>query len=498
MAGLAISVIIPVGPLHGTRFVQAVRSVQLQHGVDFEIIVVDDVIPTPDTESLLDLDLLDQEYVTFVTSGYHNVSKTRNIGAKVAQGQCLVFLDADDFLMPGALLAMWTVHKAKPGSLVYGDIVLGNGTVFRPKIQYCGSNLHKTVLYEPKRFVTHLIPADVFWQVGGFPEDAPQMEDVMLETAIDCLTNTCAVKIDYPIYLYDKDAGGRFAGDDEAVKAAVREYSLAKFDEFYTGARKMGCGCGPATKETPTVMQQGASAMSNQGILQKLQTHDATLVYVGNESVTTRYGPVTGRPYRMGKSTSPRYASKPISQHPKEVRDVRGRVVDHEAVHPDDAAMMIVPTDMRGKVFEIQYSTKATVADVDLPEPQAYVVQQQQRVPQPAPLPKPPRRVAMPPGVQQMEPDSAARFTATPMVQQPPPKQVNVDADPNLRDNVLFSMDIDRFTVAELGDVVDRAPLNVLTKWLAQEQNSNRTRVTVVGMLDKAIARLADAELEDA
>ncbi len=94
----AVSIIIP-SYNHGRFLPQALKSVLSQSFSDFEVIVVDDG-STDDTSEIIS-DYLDRvKYRYQVNQG---PSASRNHGMREATGEYLMFLDADDVLLPGKL-----------------------------------------------------------------------------------------------------------------------------------------------------------------------------------------------------------------------------------------------------------------------------------------------------------------------------------------------------------------------------------------------------------
>lgn len=91
-----ISVIIPCYN-HGRFLKNAVDSVRSQDIAKVEIIVVDDG-STDNTSQVANR--LDVQYIKQENSG---LSSARNTGIKHSKGDLLVFLDADDWLLPGSL-----------------------------------------------------------------------------------------------------------------------------------------------------------------------------------------------------------------------------------------------------------------------------------------------------------------------------------------------------------------------------------------------------------
>lgn len=105
---LCISVIIPCYN-HGKFLKKAVESVQSQHIAQVEIIVVDD--GSTDNTHMIATNL-DVQYIKQENSG---LSSARNTGIKHCKGDLLVFLDADDWLLPKSLEINREILIEQPG-----------------------------------------------------------------------------------------------------------------------------------------------------------------------------------------------------------------------------------------------------------------------------------------------------------------------------------------------------------------------------------------------
>ena len=82
----------------------SVRSVLNQSFRDFELIVVDD----GSTDNSLDIvKKIRDDRIVIIEQENGGPSKTRNTGVRHAQGEWIVFLDADDELLPDALTTMF-------------------------------------------------------------------------------------------------------------------------------------------------------------------------------------------------------------------------------------------------------------------------------------------------------------------------------------------------------------------------------------------------------
>lgn len=104
-----ISVVIPTYNCAG-YITQAIESVLNQTNCNYELLIIDDG-STDNTRQIL------QPYSKVLRYVYQNnqgVCATRNHGIKIAQGEYVAFLDADDFFLPGKLAAQLAVFEAQP------------------------------------------------------------------------------------------------------------------------------------------------------------------------------------------------------------------------------------------------------------------------------------------------------------------------------------------------------------------------------------------------
>src|SRR5258708_15666443 len=92
-----VSIIIPSFN-HGQYLLDALKSIWLQSYKTVEIIVVDDG-STDNTGDIL------KEYpqVKYIYQNNQGLSAARNTGIKNSSGEFLIFLDADDWLLPGSI-----------------------------------------------------------------------------------------------------------------------------------------------------------------------------------------------------------------------------------------------------------------------------------------------------------------------------------------------------------------------------------------------------------
>jgi len=132
-----VSVIIP--SYNSARFVRmTIESVLRQSPAVFELIVVDDG-STDDSAAIVQ----GYEAVSLIRQPNQGLSAARNAGLAIARGEYLVFLDADDLLLPGALETGLKAFASRPDcAFVYGhcQFIDAEGrllpTPFRPRLTH--------------------------------------------------------------------------------------------------------------------------------------------------------------------------------------------------------------------------------------------------------------------------------------------------------------------------------------------------------------------------
>ena len=110
MSAVSISVVVP---LYNKRpFVaQALASILAQGINDVEVVVVDDGSTDGGAELVRSLGI---PQIVLVSQPNAGVSAARNRGIEVSTGELVAFLDADDWWLPGYLLAILSLHRAFP------------------------------------------------------------------------------------------------------------------------------------------------------------------------------------------------------------------------------------------------------------------------------------------------------------------------------------------------------------------------------------------------
>ncbi|MDO8860414.1 glycosyltransferase [Haliea sp. E1-2-M8] len=115
-ADMKISVIIPC---HNAELylAQTIGSVLDQNHCPNEIIIVDDGSTDRSLEIARRFQLAAGDLVQVYSESFRNAARTRNLGASLANGDALMFLDADDLLAPDALESLAAGLADRPGGI---------------------------------------------------------------------------------------------------------------------------------------------------------------------------------------------------------------------------------------------------------------------------------------------------------------------------------------------------------------------------------------------
>ncbi|WP_426426056.1 glycosyltransferase [Bradyrhizobium genosp. A] len=149
-----------------------------------EVIVVDDG-STDDTVAIVQA--IRDPRLRLTANDASGVSAARNLGARGARGDWLMFLDADDRLRPNAVTTLLTAAKAAPRAvLVYGDYntidsagqAIGRRGLLKGRLKPSDNVLERLVC---GNFIVNggimLVRADAFRATGGFDVSLRYCED---------------------------------------------------------------------------------------------------------------------------------------------------------------------------------------------------------------------------------------------------------------------------------------------------------------------------------
>jgi hypothetical protein len=172
----SISVIIPCYN-HAKFLREAIDSVLAQDVSAHEIIVVDDG-STDNTREVA----CSYDSVRYIYQQNKGPAGARNRGIRVSTGEYLVFLDADDRLLPSHFATCLAAFEADPElRLVWGDFRWfgeeGTWHTHRctPRPDYYGAMLRFGMMGPP---ATAMVKRTVFPKLGGFRDDYQACEDL--------------------------------------------------------------------------------------------------------------------------------------------------------------------------------------------------------------------------------------------------------------------------------------------------------------------------------
>lgn len=172
-----VSVIIPTfnrWPLVG----EAVESVLAQSVVDYEVIVVDDGSSDATVRRLSQFGAR----LRIFTQENLGVSAARNLGARLARGDFLAFLDSDDLWLPRKIAVQTAFMQQNPTVQICqtNEIWIRNGVRVNPKAKH---RKPSGDIFLPSLELCLVSPSavmlqrELFERLGGFDETFPVCED---------------------------------------------------------------------------------------------------------------------------------------------------------------------------------------------------------------------------------------------------------------------------------------------------------------------------------
>lgn len=290
-----VSVIIPVGEGHEELLIDALDSLDAQSYRKWEAIVVWD---SPDKFEYPNA----YPHVKFVNvykkkpkgSGY-----ARNKGVDVSKSDLILFLDADDYLLPDAIedmLSAWQVSEGIIYSDYYGladveDIDKLEKSLRNRIVNRVGDRTlikHRALEYdcvlaqsqppensEPYLWanVTCLIPKKWHYDIGGFDEKMSSWEDVDYHYRM-ARNGYCYIRVEKPLLTYRFFSGARRETGLNNIQILV-QYMREKYNNMKT----KGCGSCSKNRVRPQPRDVSALAYNNQDISEdgmKLNDSDYT------------------------------------------------------------------------------------------------------------------------------------------------------------------------------------------------------------------------------
>lgn len=245
---MRFSVIIPL--YNKAPYVEkAIRSVLAQTFTDYELIIMDDgskddsfSIALKAIEGCGNCHLYRQKNA--------GVSMARNNGVALSQGECLCFLDADDWWDPTFLQEIDRLIKEFPDAGIYGtNYTIVNETKHKTRvakigieegfekgyINYCKA--YASTMYMPLTSISVSIPRRVFEETGGFLKGIKLGEDFMLWIRI-ALKYKVAF-LNKPLAYYNQDVDFLSTGTHRK-SYDPDAYMTFHFDQFAAAEKKDG------------------------------------------------------------------------------------------------------------------------------------------------------------------------------------------------------------------------------------------------------------------
>jgi len=314
-----ISVIIPVGPGHEQTLIDALDSVQAQTMPFWECIVVDD------SGGLVDVAA--HPWVRLIHIGQsHGAGEARNEGLKFARAPLVLFLDADDVIVPRALETMTRAYVASGGRYVYSDwLTLADETRIDGdmEVRTVEEYDQRAMLHGLRHAVTALVPTEWARAVGGFDEKLQGFEDWDLYCKL-ATRGYCGVRCPHPLLIYRRATGMRTRmllrpreTDDQAPAYTPlgEATAAALYDRYaaYLSGEEPIMGCCGGNQSTVVDAKEALDqllGMTTGGLLSAAPETggDVRMEFIGSSwGEQTYVGRVSGRVYRAGRDPNARF-----------------------------------------------------------------------------------------------------------------------------------------------------------------------------------------------
>lgn len=248
----AVSVIIPVGPGHTRYLVDALDSLVAQTCPSWEAIVVFDnldageageITATCDAGAILGGHAHARAFITGKKGAGTGVA--RNIGLTHARAPLVLFLDADDILVPQALATMLHAYTQAGGRYIYSDWLH-----LEQSNRWDGpAVVHETPHFDAQAWlqglqhpVSCLIATEDARRVGGFDETMTSWEDWDFYIKL-AVAGVHGARVAQPLLIYRLDTGTRRT-ESEAQQDRLFNVIDQRYADYRSGDKPMASCCG--------------------------------------------------------------------------------------------------------------------------------------------------------------------------------------------------------------------------------------------------------------
>jgi glycosyltransferase involved in cell wall biosynthesis len=226
-----VSIIIPVGKGHGDILRRALDSVEAQTERDWECIVVSDGADMPVNAYTW------AKFANTACAG-SGAATARNIGLKMARGQLVTFLDADDYLHPRFLEKTMQAYR-RSGRYIYTDWIAltkdGRTEMHQSENYDAQSIFRKASIHS----INVLMRRKDALAVGGFDESMMTWEDPDFFMKLATI-GVCGERLAEPLVAYDYRTG-TLREKALTIQGQLKEMLYKRYMRYIEGMEAVCC-----------------------------------------------------------------------------------------------------------------------------------------------------------------------------------------------------------------------------------------------------------------
>jgi len=274
------------------------------------------------------------------------------MGIEKARADLVLFLDADDVLVPHCLRSMLEAYiESDASKYIYADWIAADGEKAKPE----KSKDYNRALWERSGLhpISVLIPKEWCYAVGLFDNELPGWEDwdFFIKLAVN---GYCGVRIPDQLMIYRTNSGFR---REQSFEDGSKTLPILKerYGGYFEGVKSMAGCCGGNGDEVMKAKQYLGLLTAASRQEKTMQVGDSGLVrmeYVGLRRGSTTYRkPGLTRPYTGGNNAINKYAD----------------------VHPQDVSILEITGDWR----QVRSNSGIDVTQAMVPKPDPEVFKPQ-------------------------------------------------------------------------------------------------------------------------